>query len=145
MRRSCSTVGHGIHALRPPQQDGNHQGDVGEQRHLGCQEAGVVGHQAHQQRADESARGGAEATDDDDDETTTSKDREESDEFLLETDADRLTDLMKTLKTYRLRRHIDLTQMKPPERVDVYYAARWVNYFMVGKFFSIIKGDGMSW
>ena len=50
-----SSVRHRVQALRPPQQHRHHQPDVGEQRHLRRQEAGVVGHQPDQQRADEAA------------------------------------------------------------------------------------------
>src|SRR5437868_15539186 len=63
-----STPSDRVQALRTPQQDQHHQKDVGEQRHLGKQEARVVRHQPDQQRADEAAGGGAEAADEDDDE-----------------------------------------------------------------------------
>ncbi|KAG1244438.1 hypothetical protein G6F65_021800 [Rhizopus arrhizus] len=42
-----------IHALWAPQQDGDHQRDIREQGGFGHKEAGVVGHQAHQQRPDQ--------------------------------------------------------------------------------------------
>ncbi|KAG1255959.1 hypothetical protein G6F68_010010 [Rhizopus microsporus] len=44
-----------IHALWAPQQDGDHQRDIREQGGFGHKEAGVVGHQAHQQRPDHHA------------------------------------------------------------------------------------------
>ena len=61
-------VGNGVHALRAPEQNGDHEGDVGKQRHLRRQKAGVVGHQAHQQGPDERTARGAQPADDDDDE-----------------------------------------------------------------------------
>src|SRR5471030_908126 len=51
----ASPLGHGIEALRPPQQDQRYQQDVRAQRHLGCEEADVIRRQADQQRADEAA------------------------------------------------------------------------------------------
>src|SRR6185369_7445025 len=57
-----------VDTLRAPQQDGGHEGDVREQRGLGHEEAGVVGHQADQQRADERAAGRAQPSDDQHDE-----------------------------------------------------------------------------
>src|ERR1035438_3683993 len=62
------SVGHGIESLRAPEQDRDHEADVREHRHRRREKAGVVRHQADQQRADEAARRRAEAADDDDDE-----------------------------------------------------------------------------
>src|SRR3954471_1338050 len=58
----------GVHALRPPQQDRHHQQDVRKERRLGQEETRVVGHQPHEQGADQRARGGTESPDDQDDE-----------------------------------------------------------------------------
>src|SRR6185503_6311374 len=55
-----------IQALRPPEQDRDHQPDAREHRRLRREEAGVVRHQADEQRADEAAERRAEAADDDD-------------------------------------------------------------------------------
>ncbi|EEF22324.1 conserved hypothetical protein, partial [Ricinus communis] len=55
-------------AGRAPQEDGDHQHDVRDERHLRREETGVVGDEGDQQRADEAAADGTEAADDDDDE-----------------------------------------------------------------------------
>src|SRR4051812_38393307 len=68
MARSMALpLGHGIEALRTPQQDQRHQQDIGAQRDLGRQEADIVGAEPHQKRADEATADRAQPADDDDD------------------------------------------------------------------------------